>query len=95
MTVSNLENLLKDKDYFGFKFHSCYKVLEYDTVQITFINEDKHFRIQLVQYLINNSTPKQLLEYIDNLVLNSSDLKKLAHQQQFNNVMDEILKVDE
>jgi len=90
--LKTLEYLLKDKNYFGYKFYTVFRHIEYDSYEITFLNdENKYFRIQLCHGLILGMEYNNLIGYIDNMVHSSSDFKKLAHNQQFMNKFDKML----
>lgn len=94
--MNNLDDLLKNLEYYDYKCESNYRKLNTDSYLIVFLNKEerKVINLELTGLFVKMATPKQIIEQIDNMMENHEEFRKLKHHKQFYNKFDEMLHED-
>ncbi len=97
--LKSLGDILKLNDYHGFKYYDCIALFDRAAYQFRFYGDHnnssttgKYFTLEVNYCTLVNMKIDEIYTYIENMIKNHPDIRKIVHHQEFYNKFDEILK---
>ena len=90
-----ISNILKTKDYFGFKFDKIRELSDYVAYEFRFIKNNDYFNLLFSYEYFLKTNPEEILNKIETMIYNMPEFKeqvrKIKHHKEFYNKFDKIL----